>query len=137
VLNSASEYLSECSREAKWPDVGALAGWTGCCDEMWLTVVASKGVPLSWQKVLWLYWIVLYHAMLLLSWAVWICSQTRLLLSNSQRTCTPFGGSQTNYSFQCFTDILLLLNGLLAVQQPTFIQRSVGPSALPLATHSW
>jgi hypothetical protein len=52
VFDSANEYLSECRREAKWLDAGTPVGWTGCCDEMWLAVVVSEGVPLSWWQVL-------------------------------------------------------------------------------------
>jgi hypothetical protein len=76
VFNSASEYLSEYHCEAKWLDAGALAGWTSCCDEMWLAVVASRGVLLSWWQVLRSYWMIPYCAALLLSWAAWICGQT-------------------------------------------------------------
>jgi hypothetical protein len=49
---------SECRSEAKWLLAGALAGWIVCCDNMWLAVVATEGAPLSWQQVLWSYWMV-------------------------------------------------------------------------------
>jgi hypothetical protein len=64
MFSSAYEYMSDSHCEAKWLDADALAGWTGCCDEMWLTVVASEGVLLSWWHVLQLYWIIPYSAVL-------------------------------------------------------------------------
>jgi hypothetical protein len=48
-------------------DAGALAAWTGRCDELLLAVVASEGVLLSWKQVRRSYWMVSYRAALLLS----------------------------------------------------------------------
>jgi hypothetical protein len=52
----------------------------------------------------------------------------RVLLLVGHRLITPFC---------CVTNVLLHLKGPLAVQLPAFIQRSVGPSALLLASCNW